>query len=212
MPNINTGSTRTNPVYLIALMEKLAPYLTYQKVAVNTRYTLSAKQTPRCYFIRSGAISMYRQPDDILIELFDAPTLRGAIHISENTHSVYVFKTIVPSEIAIIDREDLFTLLTRHQLWELFARHQLAISSMVIEKIFKLTTPTTYDVVRHQLYELINLPEEIRETILAESYIRSKTRLSRSGIMRIFSDLKDGGHIEIVKGILKKVHQLPENY
>lgn len=83
---------------------------------------------------------------------------------------------------------------------------------MVIEKIFKLITPTTYSTVRHQLYELINLPEDVREKILVEDYIRSKTRLSRSGIMHILSDLKNGGYIVIVKGILKEVHHLPENY
>jgi hypothetical protein len=45
---------------------------------------------------------------------------------------------------------------------------------MVVERMFKLISPTTYNVVRHQLYELINLPEDVRETILAENYIRSK--------------------------------------
>lgn len=212
MANINIRSTRTEPAPLLALMEQLAPFLRYQLVAVNTRYVISVQQQSKCYFIRSGAISMYRQPDDILIDLFDAPTLRGVISLPAETLSTYVIKTIVPSEIAIIEREELFALLTDHNLWELFARHQLAIGSMVIEKMFKLITPTTYNVVRHQLYELINIPAEIRETILAETYIRSKTRLSRSGIMRILSDLKDGGYIVIVKGVLKEVKYLPENY
>lgn len=212
MANINIRSTRTEPAPLLALMEQLAPFLRYQLVAVNTRYVISVQQQSKCYFIRSGAISMYRQPDDILIDLFDAPTLRGVISLPAETLSTYVIKTIVPSEIAMIGREELFALLTEHNLWELFARHQLAIGSMVIEKMFKLITPTTYNVVRHQLYELINIPAEIRETILAETYIRSKTRLSRSGIMRILSDLKDGGYIVIVKGVLKEVKYLPENY
>ncbi|WP_336219260.1 helix-turn-helix domain-containing protein [Citrobacter amalonaticus] len=193
-------------------MEKLAPFLQYQRVEVNTRYIITAQQQSRCYFIRSGAVSMYRQPDDILIDLFDAPTLRGAIALPSETLSTYVIKTILPSEIAMIEREKLFVLLTEHNLWELFAHHQLAIGSMVTEKMFKLISPTTYNIVRHQLYELINLPADIRETILTETYIRSKTLLSRSGIMRILSDLKDGGYIVIVKGILKEIHHLPESY
>ncbi|MCG0457703.1 helix-turn-helix domain-containing protein [Enterobacter cloacae complex sp. ECC445] len=192
-------------------MDKLSPFLQYQLVGVNTRYTLTAEKTQICYFIRSGAVSMYRQPDDILIDLFDAPTLRGAISLPPDTTPVYVLKTILPSEIAIIEREKLFELLTEHNLWEDFSRHQLAMASMVIERIFKLTTPSTYNVVRHQLYELINLPEDVRESILAENYIRSKTRRSRSGIMRILSDLKERGYIVISKGILKEVHNLPEN-
>ena len=212
MANINIRSTRTEPAPLLALMKQLDPFLHYHPVAVNTRYVISAQQQSQCYFVRSGAISMYRQPDDILIDLFDAPTLRGVISLPADTLSTYIIKTIVPSEIAILEREKLFALLTEHNLWELFSRHQLAIGSIVIEKMFKLITPTTYNVVRHQLYELINIPAEIRETILAETYIRSKTRLSRSGIMRILSDLKDGGYIVIVKGVLKEVKHLPENY
>lgn len=205
-------ATRTDPEHLIVLMEKLDPFLQYRPVAINTRYTINASQKPICYFIRSGAVSMYRQPGDILIELFDAPTLRGAIPMPEGSQSVYTLKAIVPSEIATISREQLFELLSEHQLWELFARHQLAINGIGIEKIFKLTAPTAYNIVRHQLYELINMPEAVRENILAETYIRSKTRISRSGIMRILSDLKDGGYIVIAKGILKEVHHLPENY
>lgn len=212
MSHVVQMATKTDPENLLALMSKLEPFLQYRDIPINTRYTIGATQKPVCYFVRKGAVSMYRQPGDILVELFDAPTLRGAIPLPPGTESIYTIKVIVPSEIAIIAREELFELLHRHRLWELFARHQLAINSIGIEKIFKLTAPTTYNIVRYQLYELINMPEEVRDNILAETYIRSKTRISRSGIMRILSDLKDGGYIVIVKGILKEVHNLPENY
>ena len=54
--------------------------------------------------------------------------------------------------------------------------------------------------------------EKYRNNITAENYIRDKTNLSRSGIMRILSELKEGGYIEINRGILIKVHQLPEKF
>lgn len=212
MSHVVQMATKTAPENLLALMSKLEPFLQYRDIPINTRYTISATQKAVCYFVRKGAVSLYRQPDNILIELFDAPTLRGAIPLPPGTESVYTIKVIVPSEIAMLSREAFFELLHRHRLWELFAKHQLAINSIGVEKMFKLTAPTTYNIVRHQLYELINMPEEVRDNILAETYIRSKTRISRSGIMRILSDLKDGGYIVIVKGILKEVHNLPENY
>ena len=52
----------------------------------------------------------------------------------------------------------------------------------------------------------------LRNSITAENYIRDKTNLSRSGIMRILSELKEGGYIEINRGILMMVHQLPEKF
>jgi hypothetical protein len=95
MVTVNLKSTRTNPKYLMALMDKLAPYLQYKRVEVNTRYTITAqRQSPA---ILSARVQfMYRQPDDILIDLFDAPTLRGVIALPPETLSVYVIKTIVP--------------------------------------------------------------------------------------------------------------------
>ncbi|EPV2476642.1 helix-turn-helix domain-containing protein [Enterobacter asburiae] len=53
-----------------------------------------------------------------------------------------------------------------------------------------LSTPNSYESIRHQLIELMAKPSEIRELITAENYIRCKTRMSRSSIMRILSDLK----------------------
>lgn len=205
-------STKTDPTYLKVLMEKLEPFLTYQNVAINTRYTLSAKQSQKCYFLKSGAISMHRQPHDILVELFEAPTLRGAIPLPHDSQSFYVLKVITESEIAIINREDLFDLLSKHRLWEIFSRHQLAIISRGVEEIFKLTTPSVYDVIRFQLYELANTSEEIRESITAESYIRSKTRVSRSSIMRVLTELKEGGYIVMERGKLKEVIKLPKSW
>lgn len=200
------SSTKTDPTNLKELMVRLEPYLKYKLIPVNTRFSVaSSNNKQKCYFLKSGAVSMYRQPGDILVELFDAPTLRGAIPQPVGTNSIYIIKVIVPSEVAIIERDELFTLLTTLNLWEIFAKHQLAINSMIIERIFKLTSPSAYDTVRHQLFELINSSENIRENVIAEEYIRSKTRMSRSGIMRILSELREEGQIVIEKGILKAV-------
>lgn len=46
----------------------------------------------------------------------------------------------------------------------------------------------------------------------AEKYIREKTHLSRSGVMRILADLKTGGFIEMEEGRLIKINKLPAKY
>lgn len=212
MNNIGVESTKTNPVYLKKLMDKLDPHLQYHNIGTNTRFTYASNRNAKCFFLKSGLMSVYRQPDDILVELFDAPTLRGAMILPPGTDSSYTFKVLAPSEIAIVDRDVFFEMLSKHRLWELFAMHQLMISSLAIERIFKLTKPTSYDIIRHQLYELINLSDELRESIVVADYIRGKTRMSRSGVLRILSDLKSGGFIVIEKGILKEVRSLPNKY
>lgn len=205
-------STKTDPTFLNALMERLEPFLNYKLVPINSRFILSASQSKKCYFVKSGSFSLYRQPNDILVELFDAPTLRGAIHHPDGSQSLYILKVIYPCEMAIIERDELFSLFTQHNLWELFARHQVAINSMVAEKMFKLMTPSVYDIIRLQLYELMNTSSCVRESITVEAYIRSKTRISRSSIMRILSDLKVEGYIDLDRGKLKSLNFLPKKF
>ena len=58
----------------------------------------------------------------------------------------------------------------------------------------------------------MNENEDLRLLTNACDYIQEKTLLSRSGIMKILSDLKQGGHIVIERGILLEIKKLPEKY
>lgn len=121
-----------------------------------------------------------------------------------------ILKVIEPSEIAKIDSEKFYTLLTDLQLWEVYARHLQVTATVITEHLFKLISPTIFEVVRQQLYELMAEPASVRESMTAEMYIRSKTRVSRASIMRILTGLKSNGHIIIRNGILKEILHLPE--
>lgn len=87
--------------------------------------------------------------------------------------------------------------------------HLQLVVSVGGEVLFKLVTPTVFEKVRYQLYELMSKPQTVRESVTAESYIRSKTRLSRSAIMNTLSTLKEGGYICIVNGHLKEIKHIP---
>ena len=205
-------STRTDTHYLKVIMDKIEPFLNYENYGANTRFTINEKHNEKCYFIKSGAVSLYRYPDGVVLEIFDAPTLRGYIPLIKDSETEYVIKLLLASEVAIVSKEALFNLLSTQNLWEEFARYQMALISSVSEVIYRLSTPNSYESIRHQLIELMAKPSEIRELITAENYIRCKTRMSRSSIMRILSDLKTGGYITIERGILRGVHNLPLKY
>lgn len=171
---------------------------------------MSASNQSTCYIVRSGIVTLHRQPDDILIEVFEAPTLRGVIPLRDTSQSLYVLKSLTAVDIAILDKTEFYRLLSEYQLWEIYARHLESITSIVAEVIFKLTATSSIEIVLFQLIELMNKPEEIRTTISAEEYIRGKTRLSRSGILRILSDLKAEGCVVIEKTFLKEIRFLPQ--
>ncbi|WP_407437181.1 helix-turn-helix domain-containing protein [Lelliottia sp.] len=57
----------------------------------------------------------------------------------------------------------------------------------------QLSAPTAYEVIRNQLRELSHEPAHFREHVTIERYIRDKTHLSRSSIMKILAELKRAG-------------------
>ncbi|WP_244207820.1 helix-turn-helix domain-containing protein [Rahnella inusitata] len=52
----------------------------------------------------------------------------------------------------------------------------------------------------------------MRENIAAANYIQLKTQLSRSTIMKVLAQLKQGGYVKIDNGILKEISHLPLRY
>ena len=54
-------------------------------------------------------------------------------------------------------------------------------------------------------------PDAIRLNTTAAAYIKSRTYLSRSGIMRILSELRTGKYITMERGVLLDIHHLPRN-
>ena len=80
------------------------------------------------------------------------------------------------------------------------------------EVLFKLVSPTVFEQVRYQLFELMSKPQTLRESITAENYIRGKTRLSRSAVMNVLSALKAGGYITILNGHLKEIKHIPAQF
>lgn len=87
---------------------------------------------------------------------------------------------------------------------------------VVSNKLFsyskQLSAPTAYEVICSQLIQLMHEPEDMRSKIPIERFIRNRTHLSRSSIMKILADLKTGGYISIENGRLVAIHHLPQKY
>lgn len=205
-------STRIDSFYATEIVTSLDNYLTYKVYPKGYRISFSSASQSNIYLFTDGVISLYRQPDDILIEILDSPTMRGIIPIPDTSHTIYVMQAITPIKMATISTEQFYSLLSQLQLWECFAKHLQLVSGMAAEVIFKLTSPSIYDIVRLQLYELMSKPKYIRECITAENYIKSKTRISRATIMRILTGLKKGGYVSLERGVLKNITRLPKKF
>jgi len=121
-------------------------------------------------------------------------------------------KTLVTCDIAILKMSTVHDVITTNQLWELVAKHMMDIAGKLFVHSKQLTAPSAYDIIRIQLNELFHEVPAIRNNITAEKYIRDKTHLSRSGVMRILAGLREGGYIEMHRGKLINIVKLPEKY
>lgn len=196
--------------YSNTLLKELEPYVKYKTQPVGTWFRFNSREKKFCYLIRTGVIHLYRQPEDILMGVFEAPCIRGII--PETGNMELSFRVAAVSEIAVLSYDEFMEIIADHNLWDLFAKHmQLLVSSLFVH-MAHITPSTAYEAIRFQLLELMDSSETIRENITAEKYIRSKTQLSRSGIMRILSQLKAGGYIVLENGILKEINNLPAKY
>ncbi|MDY0923354.1 helix-turn-helix domain-containing protein [Leclercia sp. CFBP8987] len=164
-----------------------------------------------CYLILKGRVTVHRRSDDLAMATVTAPSLVGIGNLQQMLMDGYI-KTLVPCDIAILKMATVYDIISANQLWEPLAKHMMVIAGKLFESSEQLSAPSAYDIVRAQLNELINEAPMVRNNITAERYIREKTHLSRSGVMRILAGLKAGGYIEMQRGVLINIVKLPEKY
>lgn len=198
--------------YVQILVDTLSPFLDFKPRKKGMRFTIGKTGDAKCYLVRTGMVTISRQPDDILLGIFEAPSLRGIIRPRGGEDALYTLKVVQDAEIAVIEFDKFYTLLAAHQLWETYARHLELLSTSLTEYLLRLLPPTAYEIVRLQLYELMSEPEAVRDLMSADMYIRSRTRLSRSSVMRILSELKAGGYILLEAGHLRGIVKIPERF
>lgn len=188
------------------LVETLEPYADLRSYRKGIRLALQENEQPVCRLIISGSVEVHRQSDDLLIVRAPAPGIVGLA-----IYDAYII-TAESCRIATLPLEEVHRLVNEKGLWEILAQHMMIISSKLYAYSKQLSAPTAYETIRNHLIVLIHEPETLRENISVERYIRDKTHLSRSSIMKILSDLRSGGYIEIDEGRLKKIHHLPSKY
>lgn len=164
-----------------------------------------------CYLILKGRVTYYRRSDDLAMSTVTAPGLVGIGNLQQMQQDGYL-KTLVACDIVILKMSTVYEVISANQLWETVAKHMMDIAGRLFVHSKQLSAPSAYDIIRIQLTELLNEAPAIRNNITVEKYVRDKTHLSRSGVMRILASLKAGGYIEMHRGKLINIVKLPEKY
>ena len=210
-PKISPEARPRGSPFAPELISHLQPYCTVQNVERGQRFDFQQSGQGICYLILEGSVAVYRSGDDLLLAIANAPAVFGLANLTDIYFDDYL-KTVKPCKIGILTASETSEIIARDALWDLLSRHMMYVYNRLYHHIMPIGTPNAYEMIRHQLLELMSEDEAFRHSITAERYIRDKTRLSRSGVMRILADLKAGGYVEMEDGRLIGIHKLPAKY
>lgn len=193
------------------LVDKLSPFVTFEKYPARSRFYYFADGVAMCYIVRSGQIKVHRDADELVIAAIPVPNVCGISNASAITNTVFL-ETLSETEIAILTTAEAQQLVAETNAWESLAGHIAKVTTNLYHHNVIMTAPTTYEVVRFQLLTLMQEDTSIRETTSAAKYILERTRVSRSTVMKILAQLRQGNYIELDDGVLKAIHHLPAKY
>ena len=166
---------------------------------------------PMCFILHKGTAAIYRGYDHLLLSHIKAPHVMGLNLLFQKNSELY-FQARSSVAYEIVPRSKFEEKIRDQDLWESLAYYFMFSSKRFLQNNFTSCGVSTYDLVRNNLIALMNESEELRLATNTCDYIQEKTRLSRSRVMNILSDLRTGGYIEIKRGILIKIKNLPEKY
>ncbi|SVS29407.1 cyclic nucleotide-binding domain-containing protein [Klebsiella pneumoniae] len=164
----------------------------------------------QCFLLLQGSVALHRRGDGIVLNSESAPFILG---VSSQFSSVHLYvRALETSEIARVPLDCFNHIVAQLDLWEHFSKLLIYTASRVYEHCAQISQMSAYDIIRFQLVELMQEPDAIRQKITAAAYIKSRTYLSRSGIMRILAELRTGKYITMERGILLDINHLPRKY
>lgn len=162
-----------------------------------------------CLILLSGSVALYRITDGMVLNTECAPFIFGA-----NTQLAYTLHLHIRAKettrFLLIPQRIFYDEIKQHNLWYSLAYLQDYTAAKVYAHCLTASQLSAYEIIRCYLIELMGEPETLRLNITAANYIRDHSYLSRSGIMRILSQLKKSGYIHLSRGILTQIIHLPE--
>lgn len=193
------------------IIEQIAPFAKSFKANKGEILRFYSGNKRTCYLLHQGSVTLNRRGDGMVLNSEQASFILGVSNQFAQSENLYVRV----NENALISRlplERFNLLIESFGLWESLCKLLVYTASRVYEHCTLISQMSSYEIIRFQLQELMNESERIRTSITAANYIKSRTYLSRSGIMRILADLREADCIELKRGTLVAIKNLPLRY
>jgi CRP-like cAMP-binding protein len=177
-------------------MDKHSFFMKYKK---NQRHNLTAERF--VYYLKSGAISIYRLKDDMLTMELEAPAVVGLSLIKEIMPGHY-FRCVSECDFHVLNYSHALTMLNDKNLWKYafynvseLVQHYMLRDALVIQK-------NTHAIVMEHLKIIWSMDKEIRKKTSIYNYILERNIISRSAIHKVVTELQGQNVIAVHRGKL----------
>lgn len=210
-PGITSAQAAKPVADIEKIIEQIAPFASRFQASKGEvlRYYSGNKRT--CYLLHQGSVTLNRRGDGMVLNSEQGTFILGVSNQFSQSENLY----LRVNEDALMSRLPLerFNLLIEScVLWESLCKVLVYTASRVYEHCTLISQMSSYEIIRFQLQELMNESDRIRTSMTAANYIKNRTYLSRSGIMRIIAELREAGYIELNRGVLVAINHLPLKY
>ncbi|AGQ32504.1 putative DNA-binding transcriptional regulator [Serratia liquefaciens] len=197
--------------HILAIKHALMPYGKKCSFPAGKKIRLFHNGIRHWFLLQSGEMSACRDSDGLKIANFREPSLAGIAETFFPKELIF-FLAESPVELVMYQESDVLETLARENLWQNLVHIQAYVIQALSIRDRLLSGNDAYEVVCNHLLMLMNEKEAFRLSTTVPRYIQQRTQLSRSGIMKILSDLRKGDYITVEKGILLAVNRLPKRY
>ncbi|MBM3070836.1 helix-turn-helix domain-containing protein [Enterobacter sp. RHBSTW-00994] len=208
---LSAAARRRGSPYAREFISHLQPFCQVQSCVQGKQLDFQVNGQGMCYLILEGSVAVYRRKDTMLLSTATSPAIFGVSNLAGIFLNDYLI-TLKPCLLGVMTTDDVSAVIKEKDLWCLLSKQLMYVCNRLYHNIMPQNALTAYDVIRHQLTELMSEEESFRLSITAEQYIRDKTHLSRSGTMRILAALKAGNYVKMEEGRLIRINKLPAKY
>lgn len=163
------------------------------------------------YFFTEGSFSLSRSSDNLFIAALSAPFIIGLTLPFNKSGQHFIFSETECRGFRISEKKAIEKI-NQYNLWKDVASILSYHIRLLIQRDEQLVGVSAYTTIRYSLLKLMEMSQQERMNINVEKFIQQHTKLSRSGIMKILSNLRAGNYIQMHRGRLIDVDNLPENY
>lgn len=214
----------TKPQFAIdRIIERLCHHVDKVVLSPGDTYVLSqSNKKSGIVLLASGAARFYAKKinsteNAMLFGVAFSPNILGLIGGYSDFYGVkYTPFHYIEAETScvayVLSAEEFAGLVDKYELWHDVSRILAYRLLVLIARKVELEGCDAYKKIRSLLFELWAYPHEVREGINVFTFIRSRTLISRSQILKILSELRSGNYIEMNKGRLSSLNRLPRSY